>query len=217
MSSSTLQLDDTLRDYLLSVSLRDDDIAAALRQETSELTYARMQISPEQGQLLHWLVRALSTTRAIEIGTFTGYSALCIARALPDDGQLLCLDINDTWTAIAQRYWEQAQLGSKIELRLGQALETLHALDDTTRFDFAFIDADKGNYIHYYERLLDLMDPGAVIAFDNVLWGGAVADPDNQEPDTIALRELNTFLFSDARVDISMIPIGDGLTLARLR
>ena len=175
-----------------------------------------MQISPEQGQFMALLLQLIGARRVLEIGTFTGYSALRMALVLPLDGSIVACDVSEEWTAIARRYWQEAGVAEKIELRLGPALETVESLleaGEGESFDFVFIDADKGNYLEYYERAYDLLRPGGVIGVDNVLWHGDVADPENQKPDTVAIRELNRRIVEDGRVEISMVPIGDGLTL----
>ena len=218
MSNKTLALDDRLYDYLLSVSLREPDILARLREETLHRADAEMQIAPEQGQFMALLLKLIGARRSLEVGTFTGYSALVCALALPEDGQLIALDINEETTAIAQRYWAEAGVENKIELQLGPAEDSLRNLidgGDQGSFDFVFIDADKTGYPTYYEMGLQLLRPGGVLAFDNVLWAGRVADPGAGDDDTQALRALNVQLHADPRVDISMVPIGDGLTLAR--
>jgi len=218
MSNKTLALDDRLYDCLLSVSLRDPDVLARLREETLHRADAEMQIAPEQGQFMALLLKLIGARRSLEVGTFTGYSALVCALALPEDGQLIALDINEETTAIAQRYWAEAGVANKIELRLGPAEDSLRNLidgGDQGSFDFMFIDADKTGYPTYYEMGLQLLRPGGVLAFDNVLWAGRVADPGAGDDDTQALRALNVQLHADPRVDISMVPIGDGLTLAR--
>ena len=218
MSNKTLALDDRLYDYLLSVSLREPDVLARLREETLHRADAEMQIAPEQGQFMALLLKLIGARRSLEVGTFTGYSALVCALALPEDGQLIALDINEETTAIAQRYWAEAGVENKIELRLGPAEDSLRNLidgGDQGSFDFVFIDADKTGYPTYYEMGQQLLRPGGVLAFDNVLWAGRVADPGAGDDDTQALRALNVQLHADPRVDISMVPIGDGLTLAR--
>jgi predicted O-methyltransferase YrrM len=218
MSNKTLALDDRLYDYLLSVSLREPDVLARLREETLHRADAEMQIAPEQGQFMALLLKLIGARRSLEVGTFTGYSALVCALALPEDGQLIALDINEETTAIAQRYWAEAGVENKIELQLGPAEDSLRNLidgGDQGSFDFMFIDADKTGYLTYYEMGLQLLRPGGVLAFDNVLWAGRVADPGAGDDDTQALRALNVQLHADPRVDISMVPIGDGLTLAR--
>ena len=220
MSNRTLAIDDRLYQYLLEHSVRETPVMRELRELTLQHELARMQIAPEQGQLMALLVELLGAKRAIEVGTFTGYSALCIAQAMPAGAQLICCDINQEWTAVAQRYWERAGIRDRIDLRIGPALETLDGLiraEQTGRFDMAFIDADKTNYRNYYERCLELLRPGGLVMFDNTLWGGSVADPTNRDEDTVALRALNECLHQDPRVGISLVPIGDGLTLARKR
>ncbi len=220
MGKRTLPLDDRLYGYLLSVSLREPLLLKQLREETDQLEAAAMQISADQGQFMALLVKLLNAKRIVEIGTFTGYSALVMAQALPDDGKIICCDTSEEWTDIARRYWAEAGVDRKIDLRLAPALETLDVLiaeGQENTFDFSFIDADKVNMPNYYERCLQLMRPGGLIAVDNVLWGGDVIDPENQKEDTVAIREFNEQLKSDQRVDISLVPIGDGLTLARKR
>lgn len=220
MSNKTLPLSDALYDYLLRVSLREPDVLRALREETAGLAAARMQVAPEQAQFMALLVRLLGASRCLEIGTFTGYSALAVALALPEQGRITCCDLSEEWTAVGRRYWEQAGVAGRIDLRLAPAADTLQALLDEGRagsYDFAFIDADKENYGLYFERSLELLRPGGLIAVDNVLWGGSVIEPQDQDPDTKAIRAFNQNLLDDPRVDISLLPIGDGLTLARKR
>ncbi len=220
MGKRTLELNERLYDYLLSVSLRDTPVQAALRHETDQLEMGMMQVSADQAQFMALLAKLLGARRVIEVGTFTGYSALALAQVLPEDGRLIACDVSKGWTDIARRYWQQAGVADRIELRLAPALETLDALvadDQGDSFDFAFIDADKQNQRNYYERCLALIRPGGLIAVDNVLWGGSVADPDNDTDDTRAIRDFNTFIYQDQRVDISLVPIGDGVTLARKR
>jgi predicted O-methyltransferase YrrM len=220
MSSQTHGLSDELRNYLHSVSLRDTDVQRRLREATAPLAMARMQISPEQGQFFQLLIELTGARRCIEVGVFTGYSALCVAMALPPEGKLIACDVSDEWTSIGRPFWEEAGVAGKIDLRLAPAVETLDALlaqGQAGSFDFAFIDADKSNYDAYYERLLQLLRPGGLIAIDNVLWGGRVIDPEAQDEDTVALRALNQKIHGDQRVTVSMVPIGDGLTLARKR
>jgi len=217
MSNKTLTLDDRLYDYLLSVSLREPELLAQLRQETDLHPFSQMQIAPEQGQLMALLIRLMGATNAIEIGVFTGYSSLCIALALPPYGKLIACDLNEDYTAIARRYWQAAGVSNKIDLRIAPALQTLDTLldeEEAGAFDFVFIDADKQNYLHYYDRALQLLRPGGLVAIDNVLWGGSVADPKAQDQDTQAIRSFNEFLHQDERVMLSLVPIGDGLTLA---
>jgi caffeoyl-CoA O-methyltransferase len=220
MSTRTIALDDRLYHYLQAVSLREPDVLVRLRAETARLPAAGMQVSPEQGQFMALLVRLLGARRCLEVGTFTGYSALACALALPPDGRLVTLDISAEWTAVARRHWLEAGVADRIDLRLGPAAGSLAALlaeGAADSFDFAFIDADKTGYDGYYELALQLVRPGGLIAFDNVLWSGRVADPNAQDADTTALRALNRKLHADPRVDLSMLPIGDGLTLARRR
>lgn len=221
MPKRTLTLDDRLYNYLLAVGVREPPLFAQLRKETLEHTdRPQMQIAPEQGQFMSLLAELLPIRRAIEIGTFTGYSALALASAMPEDGKLICCDVNQDWTAIARRYWEQAGVADRIELRLAPALETLDALIDEGRagsLDFAFLDAVKTEYEAYYERCLVLLRTGGLIAVDNTLWSGSVADPDNHEPDTLALRAFNEARQVDERVSLSLLPIADGLTLLRKR
>ena len=218
MSNRTLPLDDRLYDYLLRKSLREPPALVALRAETASHPRVNMQIAPEQGQFMQMLVRLIGAQRTIEVGVFTGYSSLAVALALPDDGRVLACDISEEYTAIARRHWQLAGVAHKVELVLAPALATLDArlaAGEAGSYDFAFIDADKGGYLAYYERLLRLIRPGGLIAVDNTLWSGAVADPADREADTLALREFNDHLLADQRIDLSLVPIGDGLTLAR--
>lgn len=218
MSKRTLHLTDQLYDYLLDVSLRESPALRRLRDETVQLPMARMQISPEQGQFMALLLRLMGARHTLEIGVFTGYSTLCAALALPDEGRIVACDVNPEWTSIAQRHWRDAGVAHKIDLRLAPAADSLNALvaqGQQNRFDFAFIDADKGNYGVYYETCLNLVRPGGLIAIDNVLWGGAVADPTANDEDTRAIRALNDKLHRDSRIELSLVPIADGLTLAR--
>jgi len=220
LGKKTLQLDENLYDYLLTVSSREAPALKQLRDETDKLAESGMQISPDQGQFMALLLKLLGATRVLEIGTFTGYSALVMAMALPDDGIVVCCDKSEEWTSMARRYWKEAGVENMIDLRLGDALDTLGALIDAgneNSFDFAFIDADKVNYPNYFERCLALLRQGGLIAIDNVLWGGSVINPEKQDDDTIAIRTFNMQLKDDSRVDISLVPIGDGLTLARKR
>ena len=220
MSRRTLDLDDTLYDYLLRESLREHPAQTALREATRTLPNAGMQISPEQGQFMSLLVKLMNAKRTIEIGVFTGYSALAVALALPADGRLLACDISDEFTRVGKPFWEKAGVAHKIDLRLQPAMTTLDAClaaGEAGRYDFAFIDADKTGYDGYYERCLQLLRTGGLIAIDNVLWGGSVARVGDASDDTQALRALNRKLRDDHRVDLSMLPIGDGLTLARKR
>jgi caffeoyl-CoA O-methyltransferase len=219
MANRTLDLDDTLYAYLVAHGVREHPAQTALREATRGMPHAMMQIGPEQGALMAMLARLVGARRAIEVGVFTGYSALSVALALPADGRLLACDVSATWTAVGRPYWEQAGVAHKIDLRLAPARETLDAClsaGEEGSYDFAFIDADKSGYDAYYERCLDLVRPGGLIAIDNVLWSGAVAKPATDD-DTRALQALNDKIRADARVDIAMLPIGDGLTLARKR
>jgi predicted O-methyltransferase YrrM len=220
VSNRTIQIDERLHRYLIEHSVRESDLKRRLRQVTASLEMSRMQIAPEQGQFMALLVELTGARRIVEVGTFTGYSALCMAEALPADGNLVCCDISDEWTRIARDFWREAGVEGRIDLRLAPALETLDALlaqGEAGRFDLAFIDADKGNYINYLERCLTLLHPGGLILLDNTLWGGRVADAEDREEDTLAIRALNDRLLEDERVSISLVPIGDGLTLARKR
>ena len=220
MANRTLTLDDRLYDYLLRHSLREPEALARLRAETASHPRVNMQIGPEQGQFMQMLVRLTNTRRAIEVGVFTGYSSLAVALAMPDDGYLLACDVSEEYTAIARRHWQAAGVAHKIELVLAPARETLDArlaAGEAGTYDFAFIDADKTGYLGYYERLMQLIRPGGLIVVDNTLWSGDVANPANRDPDTVALREFNDRLLADPRIDLSLLPLGDGLTLARRR
>jgi len=220
VSSRTIVLTDALYKYLLEVSLREPDVMRRLRQETQKLPRANMQISPEQGQFMALLVELMGAMRCLEIGTFTGYSALAVARALPVDGTLVTCDISTRYTARAKSYWKEAGVADRIDLRIGPAVETLDSLlaeGQAGSFDFAFIDADKANYENYFRRTLDLLRRGGLVCVDNVLWSGAVVDPARDDEDTEAIREFNKALTHDPRVSLSLVPIGDGLTLARKR
>jgi caffeoyl-CoA O-methyltransferase len=220
MSRRTTVLDDALYEYLLRVSLREHPVQAELREATRTHPEAGMQIAPEQGQFMALLVSLMGARRTIEIGVFTGYSALTVALALPPDGRVLACDVNDRYTRIAKPFWERAGVAYKIDLVLAPAVQTLDAelaAGAAGSYDFAFIDADKTNYDRYYERCLKLVRDGGLIAFDNVLWHGAVARPAEGDEDTAALQALNLKLHEDSRIDLAMLPIGDGLTLARKR
>lgn len=203
-----------LSGYLREVSLRDHPLLARLRAETAAHPRAIMQITPEQGQFMQLLLRLTGARRTIEIGVFTGYSALITALALPADGQVVACDISDEWTSLGRPYWQEAGVAHKIDLRLAPALETLNTL--TGPFDFAFIDADKINYDAYYERCLQLVRPGGLILIDNTLWHGDVINPAKQDADTLAIRALNRKLQADRRIDLSLLPLGDGLTVCRI-
>ena len=220
MSVRTLNLTPPVYEYLLAHSLREPAVLRELRAETAGMKHGGMQISPEQGQLMALLVRMLGARRTIEVGVFTGYSALCVALALPDDGRVVACDVSEEWTAIGRRYWERAGVAHKIDLRLAAAGRTLAKLLDEggeDSFDFAFIDADKGNYAGYYEQCLRLVRQGGLIAIDNTLWSGDVADASRQDEDTKAIRALNDRLHRDERIELSLLPVGDGLTLALKR
>jgi predicted O-methyltransferase YrrM len=220
MSNRTLSLTNTLYDYLLDHSLRESEILRRLRDTTMALPEARMQIAPEQGQFMALLIDLMGASRILEIGSYTGYSTLWMARALPPDGYLMACDLSQEWTAIGIPFWKQAGVLGRIDLRIGPALETLDDLlndDNISSFDLAFVDADKENYLNYYERCLQLIRPGGVILFDNVLWGGDVADPEKDDAETRAIRELNTVLHRDERISLSLVPIGDGLSIALRR
>lgn len=211
-------LTDDVHRYLVDHGTPPDDVQERLIAATRELGgFAGMQIAPEQGAFMTVLARLVGARRAVEIGTFTGYSALCVARGLADGGRLLCCDVSEEWTAIGRRYWEQAGVADRIELRIGPALDTLRSLPDGTTFDFAFIDADKGNYGAYYDEVLARLEPNGVILVDNVLWGGGVLDPSQQDDDVRAIRAFNDRVAADERVDTVMLPIADGLTLIRRR
>ena len=207
----------TLYDYLLSVSLREPEVFHQLRQETAEHPDGDMQIAPDQGQFMALLLQLISARKVLEIGTFTGYSTLWLASALPNDGTVITCDVDEEATDIARRYWQKAGMDTQIDLRLAPATETLDQLlaaGQACTFDFIFIDADKVNYDHYYEKALQLLRVGGLLAIDNTFWFGRVVDPDNQEETTIAIRALNQKIHLDQRVDVSMVAIADGLTLA---
>ena len=218
MTARTLKLDDALYGYLLDVSLRETPLLKRLREETQALPMARWQVAPEQGQFLALLVKLTGARRLLEVGTFTGYSALCMASALPEGGSLLCCDIPGDYNATALRYWREAGLAERIELRLAPALETLALLEQQGQggqFDLIFIDADKANYPAYLESALRLLRAGGLAIFDNTLWSGRVLEVNGQSADTRAIQVLNRSLKDDARVDLSLLPLGDGLTLCR--
>jgi len=213
-----VSLNDGLAQYLLDHRSPDEDdgVLAALREETARLgERSIMQIAADQGSFLNLLVSALGAESAVEVGTFTGYSAICIARALGPDGHLLCCDVSEEWTAVARKHWAKAGLQDRIELRLAPALETLRGLPLERRFDFAFLDADKSGYLGYYEEILPRLRRGGLIAVDNVLWSGEVTNLQNQEKDTVALRAFNDHVAKDPRVQSVILPLADGLTLAR--
>lgn len=217
MFKNTLGLPDLLHDYILDNSLKELPILAELRQETEHHKQARMQISPDQGQLISLLIRLMSARRVLEIGVFTGYSSLTIALALPIDGVLVACDISEEYTAIAKRYWRQAGVQNKIDLRIAPALQTLDSLLESGQaetFDFAFVDADKANYSNYYDRALKLLRPGGLMAIDNVLWSGRVADMQSTDKIVQTMRIFNEKVAQDDRVQVSLLPLGDGITLA---
>ena len=220
MSSRTINLTDPVYEYLIDHSVREPVVLAELREATAELPHALMQISPDQGQFMQLLAKMLGARRCIEVGVFTGYSSLAVALALPADGRIVACDVSEQWTNVARRFWDKAGVAHKIDLRLAPANETLDALlaeGGAGSFDFAFIDADKPAYLGYYERCLKLLRAGGLIAIDNTLWSGRVADPAEADDDTISLRLFNHFVHRDERVDLSLLPVGDGLTLARKR
>jgi predicted O-methyltransferase YrrM len=215
-TKQTIGLEKQLYDYFQSISLREPEILTKLREETAQHPMAIMQISPEQGQFMALLVRLMGAKKTLEVGVFTGYSSLVVALALPADGKIVACDVSEEYTAIARRYWQAAGVANKIHLHIAPALETLDRLfaDGETDFDFAFIDADKSSYDIYYERTLQLVRPGGLIAIDNVLWSGRVADPEVQDNRTNTIRAFNQKLHQDTRVTLSLVPIADGLTLA---
>ena len=218
MSSDTIELNQSLRDYLINVSVKEPGVLKDLREETLQLDEFQMQISPEQGSFLSFLVKLINAKHTLDIGVFTGYSSLVVALQLPQNGYVTACDTNEEWTEIAQKYWKEAKVEDKIDLHIAPAVETLEKLISNGNeglYDFSFIDADKINYQHYFEQSLALVRKGGVIAIDNVLWGGRVLDNSDTEPATRAIREFNSKLYKDDRVAISMIPIGDGLTLAQ--
>ena len=220
MSNRTLKLDDRTYEYLLEHSLREAPALAKLRAETASHPKVNMQIAPEQAQFMQMLVRLTGARRAIEVGVFTGYSSLAVMLAMPPDGRLLALDVSEEYTSIARRHWQAAGVADRIELVIAPAKDTLDAriaAGEEGRYDFAFIDADKTGYLAYYERLMKLIRPGGLIAVDNTLWNGEVANPGNREADTMALREFNDVLHEDPRIELALLPVGDGLTLARRR
>ncbi len=220
MSRRSFTLAPEIADYIAGHAVREHPVLARLREATAGMPHAGMQISPDQGQLMALLVRLLGARRALEIGVFTGYSALAVALALPGDGRLVACDVSEEWTAVARRHWELAGVAHKIDLRLARAARTLDALlaeGAGGTFDFAFIDADKGSYGDYYERCLALVRSGGLIAVDNTLWSGAVADPADRSADTEAIRAFNDRVHGDERVDMALVTVGDGLTLARKR
>jgi len=218
MSTATIILDEKLREYLLNVSVKESEILRELREETAQMEYSAMQISPEQGAFMSFLVELIQAKRTLEIGVFTGYSALVVAMALPEDGIVTACDVSEEWANVGMKYWKKAQVENKINLRIAPALKTLDQLLSEGKqgtYDFAFIDADKIEYQGYFDKSLELLRIGGLIAIDNVLWGGSVIDDSIQDSSTKAIRKFNKKLYQDERVSISMVPIGDGLTLAR--
>jgi predicted O-methyltransferase YrrM len=218
MTRSSLTLTPELYQYILDISLQEHPVLAELREVTGQHSAARMQIAPEQGQFMAWLVQLMGARKTLDIGVFTGYSALAVALALPEDGQVIACDRDPNATKIAQDYWQKAGVSHKIHLKLAPALDSLDELiaqGETGCFDFAFIDADKRNYANYFEKSLTLLRTGGVIAIDNVLWSGRVADPNDEDQRTQSIREFNSALHRDERIALSVLPIADGLTLAR--
>ena len=217
MSNRTLAISESIYQYLCDHSLREDPILKELRDHTYDMEERAMQIAPEQGQFMQMLIKLIGAKNTIEVGVFTGYSSLAIALALPEDGRIVACDVNPQYTSVAEKFWVNAGVREKIDLRIGPARGTLSELISdglTGNFDFAFIDADKVNYDHYYELCLQLIRPGGLITVDNVLWGGATADDSINDTDTTSIRALNDKLHRDERIDLSLVPIGDGLTLA---
>jgi predicted O-methyltransferase YrrM len=220
MTNKTIGLSDELAAYVVAVGTREPRVLARLREETAALPEHRMQIAPEQGAFLALLVELTGARRCLEIGTFTGYSSTAVAMALPEDGRIVCCDVSEAWTSMARRYWDEAGVARKIDLRIAPATETLDRLlaDGTeSTYDFAFVDADKSGYDAYYERLLRLVRPGGLIALDNTLWSGRVLDQDAEDEDTRALQALNRKLAGDDRISLCLLPVADGVTLARRR
>jgi predicted O-methyltransferase YrrM len=218
--SRHFSFDERTYQYVVDTSVRETNVARHLREETQKLPMAQMQIGPDQGQFLQLLVQSIKARRTLEVGVFTGYSSLWVATGLPDDGEIIACDVSEEYTSVARRYWKDAGVDHKIDLRLAPALETLDQLLENGHaetFDFAFIDADKSNYENYYERALKLVRPGGLIAIDNTIWSGRVVDPNESDADTVAIRELNEKLYRDERVALSMLTVGDGLTLAMKR
>lgn len=220
MSNATIGLADELHEYLLRVGVREHPLLARLREETAALPEHDMQIAPEQGAFMALLVELLGARRCLELGTFTGYSSLAVALALPPDGTIVCCDVSEEWTSVARRYWVEAGVADRVDLRLGPALATLDRLladGAAGTFDFAFLDADKELYLDYYERIVELLRPGGLLAIDNVFGSGRIADPSADDPRLVAIRRLNDRVAADERVSIALVPIADGLTLVRKR
>ena len=218
--SRHFSFDERTYQYLVNTSVRETDVARRLREETQKLPQAQMQIGPDQAQFLQLLVQLIQAKKTLEVGVFTGYSSLWVATGLPDNGRIIACDVSEEYTSIARRYWKEAGVDYKIHLQLRPALETLDKLlvsGGADTFDFAFIDADKSNYDNYYERILRLVRRGGVVAIDNTIWSGRVANPEETDPDTVAIRKLNEKLHRDERVGLSMLTVGDGLTLAMRR
>jgi caffeoyl-CoA O-methyltransferase len=216
--SKFIAVDEALHAYILSRRTPDDDVLRALQEETSRLgDRAVMQIAPDQGTFLQILVAAIGARRAVEVGTFTGMSALCVARGMGPQGRLLCCDVSEEWTSIARRYWQKAGVADRIELRLSPAADTLRSLPVEPTFDFAFIDADKASYPIYYEEILKRLRPGGLVTVDNVLWSGDVVRPEKKDEDVVAIRRFNELVAADERVEAVIVPIADGLTVARKR
>ena len=218
--SRHFSFDERTYEYLVTTSVRETEVAERLREETQKLPMAQMQISPDQGQFMQLLVQLINARRTLEVGVFTGYSSLWVALGLPEDGRIVACDVSVEYTAIARRYWQEAGVAQKIDLQLRPALATLDDLlakGEAGTFDFAFIDADKSNYDNYYERALRLVRDGGLIAIDNTIWSGRVADPNEKDDDTVAIRKLNEKLLDDKRIALSMLTVGDGLTLAMKR
>jgi len=220
MANKTMGISDDLAAYVVKVGTREPDVLARLREETAAIPQHNMQIAPEQGAFLALLVELIGARRCIEVGTFTGYSSTAVALALPEDGQIVCCDVSEEWTSLARRYWAEAGVTGKVDLRIAPATETLDQLvagGQEATYDFAFVDADKAGYDAYYERLLRLIRPGGLIVFDNMLWGGDVLDTDPSDEDTKALQALNAKLARDERITLCLLPVADGVTLARRR
>jgi caffeoyl-CoA O-methyltransferase len=220
MANKTIGISDELAAYVVKVGTREPEVLARLREETAALPQHDMQIAPEEGAFLAMLVELTGARRCIEIGTFTGYSSTAVALALPEDGQLVCCDVSQEWTSLARKYWDEAGVADKIDLRVAPATATLDQLlvdGEQAAYDFAFVDADKTGYDGYYERLLRLVRPGGLIAFDNTLWGGEVLNQDAEDEDTRAIQALNTKLAGDERITMCLLPVADGVTLARRR
>jgi predicted O-methyltransferase YrrM len=220
MANTSIGLPPDVHEYLVQHGVREPELLRRLREETKAIPQHDMQIAPEQGAFLALLVELIGAKRCLEIGTFTGYSSLVVALALPPDGTIVCCDVSAEWTAVARRYWAEAGVADRVDLRLAPALDTLDDLlaeGAANTFDFAFVDARKREYPDYHERVVELLRPGGLAAYDNVLWGGRIADESEQDADTLGLRRLNDRLAADARVSIAMLPLADGVTLARKR